>query len=66
MFLRKQIEDVGFLTEEVGLAFVHANDTGQQRQILLVNGCGRGGNGCLARRWLVGHAVSRNSLRPKV
>jgi hypothetical protein len=34
MFLRKQIEDVGFLTEEVGLAFVHAND-GQQRQILL-------------------------------
>jgi hypothetical protein len=34
MFLRKQIDDVGFSAEEVGLAFVHANDC-QQRQILL-------------------------------
>jgi hypothetical protein len=39
MFLRKQIDDVGFSTEEVGLAFVHSNDT-QQRQILLAMAAG--------------------------
>ena len=43
MFLRKQIDNVGFSTEEVGLAFglafVHVNDH-QQRQILLAMAAG--------------------------
>lgn len=34
MFMRKSIDDVGFSTKEVGLAFVNANDQ-QQREILL-------------------------------
>jgi hypothetical protein len=51
MFLRKQIDDVGFSTEEVGLAFVHSNDT-QQRQILLAMAAG-------ARQWIHGTALAR-------